>query len=253
MAQSFCGRRYVVSASPQECSKTLRCARRAAALTLGSEEEVTIDIEHPYTIAYDFRYSQWRFTLVNATGQPLAHFIGSRIKELRAQRHLSLRELASSAGVSAAMVSEIERGKKSPTITLLAAIATALAVPTSYLFERDEAVAGISLVRRTDHRVVDIGPGAVNIVLGHPVKGSNLHFVRLELQKGASHEEVSHPAGSIERAHVEAGSLELTVGNDKAELVAGDSCSFLADRPHWYRNTGRGTAKVYLVVDFRNE
>jgi len=144
--------------------------------------------------------------------------------------------------------------QESPTITVLSAIATALAVPTSYLFEREQVIAGISVVRRDEHRVVDIAPGAINVVLGHPVEESNIHFVLLELRKGAESEKVSsHPVGSIERARVAEGRVEITVADEKVQLEAGDSCSFIADRPHGYRNTGLGTAKVYLVVEFGTE
>ena len=184
----------------------------------------------------------------------LARYVGERVKEHRARRRYSLRELAGRAGVSAAMISEIERGKKSPTIEVLTAIATALEVPTSYLFERAQDLVGISVVRRREHRVINIAPGTINVVLGHPLKGSNLHFVRLELRRGAGRDIIgSHPVGSIERAHVAEGSVELTVGDRKVRLEAGDSSSFIADRPHNYRNVGSSTAKVYLVVEFGNE
>ena len=184
----------------------------------------------------------------------LAGYLGQQVKEQRTRRHYSLRELAVRAGVSAAMISEIERGKKSPTIAVLTAIATALEVPTSYLFERAQDLVGISVVRSDEHRVIDIAPGAINVVLGHPIKGSNLHFVRLELRRGAGRDIISsHPAGSIERAHVAEGSVELTVGDRKVRLEAGDSASFIADRLHSYRNVGHSTAKAYLVVEFGNE
>jgi len=189
-----------------------------------------------------------------ADERTLARYVGEQVKEQRSRRRYSLRELAGRAGVSAAMISEIERGRKSPTIAMLTAIATALEVPTSYLFERAQDLVGISVVRRDELRVVDIAPGAINVVLGHPLKGSNLHFVRLELRRGSGGDIISsHPAGSIERAHVAEGSVELKVGDQKVRLEAGDSSSFVADRPHSYRNVGHSIAKVYIVVEFGSE
>ncbi|HZY98248.1 MAG TPA: XRE family transcriptional regulator [Candidatus Baltobacteraceae bacterium] len=183
--------------------------------------------------------------------QTLAGFVGERIKRLRTQRHYSLRDLAERAGVSAAMISEIERGKKSPTVMTMNALASGLAVPTSYLFEQDRAIDGIMVTRRREHRTVPIGVGATNVVLGHPIKGSNLHWVRLDLRKDAGNDLLSaHPAGSLERAHVVEGRVELMVSDEKVRLGPGDSCSFLGELPHCYRNVGRGTAKIYLVVEF---
>jgi transcriptional regulator with XRE-family HTH domain len=190
--------------------------------------------------------------MVNVADKALARFIGTRVKELRARQQLSLRELASRANVSAAMISEIERGKKTPTIAVLSALATGLAVPTSYLFEKDVPVTRLSVTRRDDHRTVQIAPGMYNVVLGHPLDGSNVHFVRLEITKKApvAPPTAPHPPGSIERAHVVSGRVELTVEDETVELSSGDSCAFRADRPHLYRNIGQGAAKVYLVVEF---
>lgn len=188
---------------------------------------------------------------MNVADKTLARFIGTRIKELRDRQDLSLRELAAQSGVSAAMISEIERAKKTPTIAVLTALATALAVPAAYLFEKEQPIARLSVTRRDDHRTVQIAPGMINVVLGHPLGGSNLHFVRLEITNQAPLAPVSpHPLGSIERAHVASGRVELTVDDEKVHLETGDSCAFLADRRHSYRNTGRSTAKVYLVVEF---
>lgn len=188
---------------------------------------------------------------MNQPRKSLAGFVGERIKRLRTKGKYSLRDLAERAGVSAAMISEIERGKKSPTILTLTAIANALAVPTSYLFERDVAISGINVTRRREHRVVSIGAGATNVVLGHPIKGSNLHWVRLELRAGAGKDLISmHPPGSLERAHVVEGRVQVTVGNEIVQLGPGDSCAFLGEHQHNYRNIGRSVARVYLVVEF---
>ncbi|BDG59315.1 helix-turn-helix domain-containing protein [Caldinitratiruptor microaerophilus] len=46
-------------------------------------------------------------------------FVGSRIRDLRAERNLSLRELAERAAVSSSYLSAIERGLKKPSLPML--------------------------------------------------------------------------------------------------------------------------------------
>src|SRR5688572_6420586 len=61
--------------------------------------------------------------------------IAERVRELRAQRGLSLDALAAQAGVSRSMISLIERGETSPTAVVLEKLAAGLGVVLAHLFE----------------------------------------------------------------------------------------------------------------------
>ena len=61
--------------------------------------------------------------------------LGRRIKQLRLAQALTLKDIESKGGVSATHVSEIERGKTSPTVGALAKIAEALEVNPSFLVD----------------------------------------------------------------------------------------------------------------------
>ncbi|QBY01374.1 helix-turn-helix domain-containing protein [Rhodophyticola sp. CCM32] len=78
--------------------------------------------------------------------------IGASLKELRVQRGLSARWVASQAGISAAMVSRIENGLVSPSITTLEALAAALEVPIISLFRE-------ARTEHTDFTIVRAGEG----------------------------------------------------------------------------------------------
>ena len=67
-----------------------------------------------------------------------APVIGERVKALREASGLSLRELAERSGVSAPMLSQVERGETSPTITVAARIAAGLDLRLSQLLRLDE-------------------------------------------------------------------------------------------------------------------
>ncbi len=67
-----------------------------------------------------------------------AHGLGSRIRALREAMDLSLRDLAERSGVSAPMLSQVERGETSPTLQVARRIAAGLELRLSQLLRLDE-------------------------------------------------------------------------------------------------------------------
>ena len=61
--------------------------------------------------------------------------IGSRIRALRKQRTLTLKQLANKTGLSVSLISQIELGKSAASVSTLHKLSAALAVTMSYLFE----------------------------------------------------------------------------------------------------------------------
>src|SRR3954465_9234544 len=72
--------------------------------------------------------------------------VGPRIKALREAMDLSLRDLAERCGVSAPMLSQVERGETSRTLAVAAKIAGGLELTLSQLLRLDEGD-GVALVR----------------------------------------------------------------------------------------------------------
>nr|MDQ2935783.1 helix-turn-helix domain-containing protein [Chloroflexota bacterium] len=64
---------------------------------------------------------------------------GPRVRALREAMGLSLRDLAERSGVSAPMLSQVERGETSPTLSVGAKIATGLDLTLSQLLRLDES------------------------------------------------------------------------------------------------------------------
>src|SRR4051812_40108814 len=73
--------------------------------------------------------------------------VGARVRALREAMSLSLRDLAARTGVSAPMLSQVERGETSPTLSVATRIAAGLELSLSQLLRLDEAE-GVSVVRR---------------------------------------------------------------------------------------------------------
>src|SRR5438034_11468901 len=87
---------------------------------------------------------------------PTVAAVGPRVKALREAMDLSLRDLAERSGVSAPMLSQVERGETSPTLQIASRIAAGLELRLSQLLRLDEDGA-VTIVRRGERRA---GPTA---------------------------------------------------------------------------------------------
>src|SRR3954469_2445880 len=75
--------------------------------------------------------------------------IGPRVRALREAMDLSLRDLAERSGVSAPMLSQVERGETSPTLAVASRIAAGLELTLSQLLRLDGAE-GVTVVPASD-------------------------------------------------------------------------------------------------------
>lgn len=185
----------------------------------------------------------------------LSKRVGRAVKTRREELHLTLRELASRSGISSSMISDIERGEKSPTISTLATLATALGVPISALVDRPvPTTRGIRVVRGLKrHSQVDPTTGARRQSFGPATAGSKVEFMRYAVPAHTiAGPFPAHAVGTIEHIHVAAGAVRVAVGDNAVSLKAGDSCSCFADAMHLFDNArGDVEALIYLVVERR--
>src|SRR5437016_11353147 len=86
-----------------------------------------------------------------AAERDVVHQSGRRVRALREARGLSLRDLADRSGVSAPMLSQVERGETSPTLTVATRIAAGLELRLSQLLRLDEDGA-VTVVRARERR-----------------------------------------------------------------------------------------------------
>ena len=163
---------------------------------------------------------------------------------------LSLRDLAERSGVSAPMLSQVERGTTSPTLAVAARIATGLDLSLSQLLRLDED-GHVVVVRRGQgrkrrrggHRVEELTP---------PLPGQradvSLHRLRPGAVTGGADDPPIHEPGSRETAVVLEGTVTLAVEGQRYQLRAGDSVTFDADLPHHFDSNGEHPAELLAVV-----
>ncbi|MCU1617124.1 MAG: putative Transcriptional regulator [Frankiales bacterium] len=190
--------------------------------------------------------------------------LGERLKALRLQAGLSLRELARQADVSPSLVSQIENGKSRPSVSTLYTFARLLNVAVDELFEAEGDVA-LRTARHSEGLPRD--PASVwhpseyanRISVVHPSHRAHLHmgegidwerlaatpeqdvnFMKITYAPGVSSsdcDELQTHEG-YEYGYVLAGTLEVTVGNEVFVLREGESLGFDSRIPHQLRNAG---------------
>jgi transcriptional regulator with XRE-family HTH domain len=178
------------------------------------------------------------------------HAFGTRIRHLREGMDLSLRDLSERSGVSAPMLSQVERGETSPTLSIAERIAGGLELTLSQLLRLDETD-GVSVVR-ADERRRGGGRRHGYEVLTPPLPGLRAEVSLHSLQPGATtagpDDPPMHEPGSRETAVVVDGPLHFVYAGRIHELDGGDSVTFDADLPHHFENPGPADARFYAVV-----
>ena len=110
---------------------------------------------------------------VKADERRLAEAIGSQIREFRQQLRMTMAEVAGLAGLSAGMLSKIERGVSSPSLSTMTAVAAALNVPLTAFFRKYEEQRDCSYVRAGEGLVIERAgtrAGHEYRLLGHNIK-----------------------------------------------------------------------------------
>ena len=172
--------------------------------------------------------------------------IGARLRAERIARGLSQRQLATRAGVTNGLISQIEQNRSSPSVASLKRILYALPMTLSDFFNAEEETgekifysAG-ELVEITPPGMRNRGEGGANVSL-RQVGGTarrSLQMLHEHYPPGADTgvELYSHEAE--EAGIVVAGRIELTVGQQTRILGPGDAYFFDSRMPHRFRNTG---------------
>jgi transcriptional regulator with XRE-family HTH domain len=176
--------------------------------------------------------------------------VGSRIRALREGMDLSLRDLSERSKVSAPMLSQVERGETSPTLSTATKIAAGLELSLSQLLRLDEGD-GVSVVR-TGERLSRRARGHRYEVLTPALPGQraevSMHVLAPGVATGGSDDPPIHEAGSRETAVAIEGPLRLVCDGVAHDLDEGDAVTFDADLPHHFENPGKQDARFLSVI-----
>lgn len=183
--------------------------------------------------------------------------LGAAIRARRTDLGLTTTQLGAAVGVSRSLISQVERGHASPSITTLRGIAAALGVPVVALFAGEAA--GLSSFDRHGQRVVVRSferkalyrPGTTNVVyeLLTPDFNRETEFMRIEVGPETTTPETGWSQHVGEESHFcLEGSYVFVLDGEEFVINDGDSISFDAGKPHRVENRSDRRAVILCSI-----
>lgn len=184
-----------------------------------------------------------------------AYRIGPKVRALRLAKDMGLAQLGGHTGLSAAMLSRIERGQVFPTLATLLRIALVFGVGLDHFFAAGEEEPVFEVVRARDRlKLGDKTDGPVSYLfesLDFPVSKSRFQAYLAEFSATAAQSR-PHSHEGAEMVYVIEGSLELAIHGRTEVLQKGDSVYFDAGFEHSYRSAGGQRCRALVVVSGGN-
>jgi len=180
--------------------------------------------------------------------------LGRRLRSLRNSRKLTLDQLSTMAGVSKAMLSQIEQDKVNPTVAVMLKIAGALKITINDLLDMPRPHNILRVIEAGDETYDFFSDNQVSIRTLSPLNlEKTTEFYRLTIESGAEHGREAHFPGTEEIVYLAKGKLQVTSGDQSKTISKGDSIHYRGDLPHVLRNISKGQSEVYMVVRYREE
>ena len=172
--------------------------------------------------------------------------IGSRVRQLRTERGLTLQALAEMTGLSASLLSLVERGKTSPSIGTLVSIAHAFDVHMTDLMPGAPPPLARPVLRYDEQRVYSTPEGVNRRIL----RDDRMRGLEVALNEygpgGRSADSLLHHGG-YEYGVVIEGALTVEVDGESYDLGPGDSIAYDSSHPHRIVNNGSSEARAMWV------
>jgi transcriptional regulator with XRE-family HTH domain len=179
--------------------------------------------------------------------------IGEKIRAFRQKKGMGLVELGKHTGLSAALLSKIERGKLIPTLPTLLRIAMVFSVGLDYFFTDERRKRTLEIVRRNERKRFPERPGATDISYFFESldfkatdRKINSYYAEFELVPPDKLKSHQHPGAEI--FYLISGELAITVSGEEYTLTEGDAIYFDGTLPHTYRRTSKKPCSALVVV-----
>lgn len=168
--------------------------------------------------------------------------VGARLRQVREAAGLSQRELARRAGVTNGTISLIEQNRNSPSVASLRKVLQGIPMDLSEFFASE--IPAAEKITFTSDELIELANeeqrksgGAISLKQVGDASKYGLQILRETYQPGADTGRTMLQHASSEGGIVISGRIELTVGDEKFILNAGDSYLFDSRQPHRFRNT----------------
>jgi transcriptional regulator with XRE-family HTH domain len=177
--------------------------------------------------------------------------VGEKLRALRLRKKMGLVELGRHTGLSAAMISKVERGILFPTLPTLLRIALEFGVGLDHFFTASAARKAFGIVRRAERTRFAERLGGRDVAWEFEC----LDFTATERKLNAYWVKFSpasrpraHEHAGAEFIHVLKGALTLRLGEEVHDLDEGDSMYFDSSQPHSYARAGGRACEAIVVT-----
>ena len=173
--------------------------------------------------------------------------IGQRLRDLRAKRGFSIRELAKKSGLNVNTLSMIENGKTTPSLETLQQLSFALEIPIATFFEDNTPQKKIIYYKASQRPQVNFAHGMLeDLGAGMPRRGAESYLVTIKPHSNSGKNPIVHTGW--ETVFCLEGQLTYTIEDQSFLLEPGDSLFFEAHLPHRWQNTGITPTRSLLVL-----
>lgn len=177
--------------------------------------------------------------------------LGQEIKRIRKEKGYTLKRLSELTGITVSALSQIERGKNSPSMSNLAKITEALGVPIRSVFtsdkEKKKNVREVLIKKETRSRIT-LPNSELAFELLAPVRNSNIEFLFFEINEGITENPQFTTHKGEECVYVMEGRLKVRIDDREYIVERGNSFYFDSSGPHYFLNIGEGKVAGYIVV-----
>ncbi len=179
--------------------------------------------------------------------------VGEKLRALRLKKSMGLVELGKHTGLSAAMLSKLERGKLFPTLPTLLRISMVFSVGLDYFFADHKKRHVVAIVRKRDRIRFPEQPGKQAVSywfesLDFPANERKLTAYLAEFFPIATDKIRYHQHAGVEFLYVMSGKMELIIGSDVHVLEEEDSIYFDSSVRHAYRRDGKTRSTAIVVT-----
>lgn len=189
--------------------------------------------------------------ILQAESYPQRARIGSRLRGARIARHLTIKQVAESCGLTEGFISRLERDLTSPSVATLVSLCAVLKIDAGQLLSHTE-VAHVRLA--TAPKLASEGESSDERLLT-PRQENRLQVIHARLEPGTTGSSQNYSVNSpVHFVHVLDGTLTLSFQDQSWELEAGDSLTFDGNESHtWTTPADRSATVMWCLTPATGE
>lgn len=173
--------------------------------------------------------------------------IAFNLRRIRAEKNLSLDEVAKLTNVSKSMINRIEMNKSTPSVTVLWKIADGLKISFSALM--DSEIENATLIEKSEFTpIIDAGYQVYNYIPYNSSRKFESFFI--ELAASSKHISTTHDEALFEYVFVVSGSLEVEYNDNSYTIEQENMLKFDANSIHTYINVDSKPTKALIIITY---